>query len=412
MSIPSPQQRDRQERVKELTDKLEEGLKDLFNSENYKQWLVCMSRFHKYSLNNSLLITLQRPDATLVASYTSWIKQGRFVKRGEKGISIFAPITRKHEVEQYLTDPNTGEILTNSDGTMRTETVEKKLASFKVVSVFDISQTEGKELPSISVNELTGEVEQYESFFEALKRTCPVPVEFEQIESGAKGYFHHTENRIAIQQNMSQAQTIKTAVHEMAHQKLHSIDPLSQTRNSKEVEAESVAFVVCQHYGIDTSDYSFGYIAGWSTGKESVELKASLNTIRNAANEMIADIDRNLLYVEQEKTKTGCYRLNNGQYLSMQEASDGSWDYTLYSSKGSTMDGGQIGDSSHFDLMAAAKEVLSLQGIRQDTIIPIPHEQLENTISKTCLTERIKAIGTPIADTSAANPEHESEAII
>lgn len=303
------------EKVKAITDQLETGVQALFESEKFKQYLQTLSKFHKYSLNNTLLIAMQKPDATLVAGYTAWQKQfGRQVQKGESGIRILAPTPYKKKMEVEKTDPNTGEILMNSDGSKQKETREVLMPAFKVVNVFDVSQTEGKPLPSLGVNELTGDVAQYEMFFEALKRSCPVPIGFEQIEGGAKGYFHTVENRIAIQEGMSQVQIIKTAVHEMTHQRLHSIDPTAKpdpaelllTRNSEEVEAESVAFTVCQHYGIDTGDYSFAYIADWSHGKETPELKASLEKIRRTASEMITTIDDHLeaLKLKCEKDNT------------------------------------------------------------------------------------------------------------
>ncbi len=300
------------EKVKAITDQLEAGIQALFESEKFKQYLQTLSKFHDYSLNNTILIAMQKPDATLVAGYTAWQKQfGRQVQKGESGIRILAPTPYKKRMEVEKKDPNTGEILMNPDGSKQKETREVLMPAFKVVNVFDVSQTDGKPLPSLGVNELTGDVAQYEMFFEALKRSCPVPIGFEQIEGGAKGYFHTVENRIAIQEGMSQVQTIKTAVHEMTHQRLHSIDPTTEldpaeprlTRNHKEVEAESVAFTVCQHYGIDTGDYSFAYVAGWSHGKETPELKASLDKIRSTASEMITAIDGHLeaLKLEQEK---------------------------------------------------------------------------------------------------------------
>lgn len=295
------------DRVTEITKQLEEGIQNLFESDKFKTWLTTMARFHDYSLNNTLLIASQKPDATLVAGYTSWQKNfGRQVNKGEKAIRILAPAPYKKKTEVDKIDPVTGVILTNPDGSFIKETKEIVVPAFKVVSVFDVSQTDGRELPSLGVNELTGDVAQYDRFFEALKLSCPVPIAFEEIATGAKGYFHTVENRIAIQQDMSQVQTIKTAIHEMAHQKLHSIDPQESaseepklTRNSKEVEAESVAYTVCQHYGIETSDYSFAYIAGWSKGKDTPELKASLNRIRVAANEMITEIDGHMAELEK-----------------------------------------------------------------------------------------------------------------
>ena len=306
------------QKVKEITDQLEQGIQDLFESEKYMSWLRTMSKFHDYSLNNTLLIAFQRPDATLVAGYTAWQKQfGRQVQKGEKAIKILAPAPYKEKVEMEKIDPITRTPILDADGKPVREVQEVTRPAFKVVSVFDVSQTEGREIPSLGVDELSGDVREYEMFFEALKRSCPVPMEFENIEGSAKGYYHQMEQRIAIREGMSQVQTIKTAIHEMAHQRLHAVDPLdekseiiNQTRSSKEVEAESVAYTVCQHYGIETSDYSFAYVAGWSHGKETPELKASLNTIRKTANEMITEIDGHIAEINKEmeqENKVTCY---------------------------------------------------------------------------------------------------------
>ena len=306
------------QKVKEITDQLEQGIQDLFESEKYMSWLRTMSKFHDYSLNNTLLIAFQRPDATLVAGYTAWQKQfGRQVQKGEKAIKILAPAPYKEKVEMEKIDPITRTPILDADGKPVREVQEVTRPAFKVVSVFDVSQTEGREIPSLGVDELSGDVREYEMFFEALKRSCPVPMEFENIEGSAKGYYHQMEQRIAIREGMSQVQTIKTAIHEMAHQRLHAVDPLdekseiiNQSRSSKEVEAESVAYTVCQHYGIETSDYSFAYVAGWSHGKETPELKASLNTIRKTANEMITEIDGHIAEINKEmeqENKVTCY---------------------------------------------------------------------------------------------------------
>lgn len=382
------------DRVKEITDQLEAGIENLFNSDQYKQWLTTMSRFHDYSLNNTLLIAMQKPDATLVAGYTTWKNQfGRQVNKGEKGIRILAPTPYKKKVEVDKTDPNTGEILKNPDGSNQKEIQEVLCPAFKVVSVFDVSQTDGRELPSPGVNELTGDVEQYKMFFEALKCTCPVPMEFEQISSGAKGYYHQIEQRIAIQEGMSQIQTVKTAIHEMAHQKLHAIDPNLKkseqnleniSRGGKEVEAESVAYTVCQHYGIDTSDYSFAYIAGWSKGKETPELKASLDTIRKVASEMINDIDGHMKLLLQEKEQENtqdskqveaAYQIGN-HYLEIHEASDGSWDYTLYGHNFREVDGGQISDSDTMTIEVAAKEIADFYQLYNQKLEPMDRDKL------------------------------------
>ena len=356
------------QQVREITDKLEQGIKELFESERFKEYLRTMSKFYHYSFSNTLLIAMQKPEATYVAGYTSWQRNfDRQVMKGEKGIKILAPAPYKAKEEREKIDPSTQKPVLDADGKPVTETVEVMRPAFKVVSVFDISQTDGKELPDIIVDELSGSVENYAAFFEALKQESPVPIAFEDIPGGAKGYFSPVENRIAIQEGMSEIQTIKTAIHEIAHAKLHSIDrpepepawkivmisdggtkrdflsgfaseteaneaaeregwrfvdenrfewrleveedtsavqEMRKDRHTKEVEAESVAYTVCQRYGIETSDYSFGYIAGWSSDKETKELKGSLETIRKTAAEMIDSIDAKLKVLLAEKAQS------------------------------------------------------------------------------------------------------------
>lgn len=303
------------QQVREITDKLEQGLKELFESERFKEYLKTMSKFYNYSFSNTLLIAMQKPDATLIAGYTAWQRNfDRYVMKGEKGIKILAPAPYKVQEEREKLDPATQKPVLDKDGKPVTETVEVTRPAFKVVSVFDVSQTDGKELPDIAVDELTGSVENYAAFFDALKELSPVPIAFENITDGAKGYFSHVENRIAIQEGMSEIQTIKTAIHEIAHAKLHAVTPGEKVapedkkdRRTKEVEAESVAYTVCQRYGIETSDYSFGYIAGWSSDKETKELKGSLETIRKTAAEMITGIDEKLkerLAVKEQEAPT------------------------------------------------------------------------------------------------------------
>ena len=302
------------DKLKEITDRLEQGITELFESERYKEYLRVMSKFHNYSFNNTLLIAMQKPDASLVAGFSSWKNNfGRNVMKGEKGIKIIAPspFTVKQEVEK--TDPQTGKPIIGKDGKPVTEEKEIKVPAYKVVSVFDVSQTEGRELPDIAVDELTGDVDRFKDFFTALEQASPVPVGFEKIEGGAHGYYHLEEKRITIDEGMSDLQTLKTAIHEIAHAKLHDIDlnaPKEEQkprvdRRTREVEAESVAYTVCQHYGLDTSDYSFGYVAGWSSGKELAELRGSLETIRNTAAEMINAIDGHFAELQkaQEKEK-------------------------------------------------------------------------------------------------------------
>ena len=297
------------EKLKEITDRLEQGIMELFDSERYKEYLRVMSKFHNYSFNNTLLIAMQKPDASLIAGFTAWKNQfQRNVKKGEKGIKIIAPSPFKIKQETEKIDPQTQKPVIGRDGKPVTEEKEITIPAYKVVSVFDVSQTEGKELPDIAVDALTGDVEQYSDFFAALEKTSPVPIGFEKIEGGAHGYYHLEDKRIALDEGMSELQTLKTAIHEIVHAKLHDIDlnaPKDEQqprvdRRTREVEAESVAYTVCQHYGLDTSDYSFGYVAGWSSGRELAELKSSLETIRSAAADIINSIDGHIAELQKQ----------------------------------------------------------------------------------------------------------------
>ena len=404
------------QQVREITDRLEQGIKELFESERFKEYLRTMSKFYNYSFNNTLLIAMQKPEATLIAGYTAWQRNfDRHVMKGEKGIRILAPAPYKAKVEKEKIDPKTQKPMLDKDGKPITETVEVMRPAFKVVSVFDVSQTEGKELPDIVVDELTGSVENYAAFFEALRQESPVPIAFEDISGGAKGYYHLEDRRIAIQEGMSEVQTVKTAIHEIAHAKLHALDqpevkpewkvvmvseggtrkelmtglaseqeaneaaekldwryvdenqfewrleveeddtPVQEAkkdRHTKEVEAEAVAYTVCQRYGIETSDYSFGYIAGWSSDKETKELKGSLETIRRTAAEMIGSIDEKLkvLTAEQEKENdqkwdTAVALESDGKgFIEVHETDEG-YDYSIYSPDKKLMDGGVLEDT-------------------------------------------------------------------
>ena len=298
---------DRKQQMKEITERLEQGVKDIFTSEMYTTYLRTMAKFHNYSFNNTLLIAMQ--GGQLVAGYNKWRDDfHRNVKRGEKGIKILAPAPYKAKKEVPKLDEQ-GKPVMDKDGKPLTEVQETQVPAFKIVSVFDVSQTEGEPLPSIGVDELAGNVEQYEDFFKALEQTSPVPMAFEDIPGGSHGYYHLTEKRIAIQENMSELQTLKTAIHEIAHAKLHAIDPEAPVTEqadrpdsrTREVQAESVAYAVCQHYGLDTSDYSFGYVAGWSSDKDLKELRASLETIRATAHELITAIDGHLAELQQQR---------------------------------------------------------------------------------------------------------------
>ena len=303
------------EKLKEITDRLEQGITELFDSERYREYLRVMSKFHNYSFNNTLLIAMQKPDASLVAGFSAWKNNfGRNVIKGQKGIKIIAPSPYKVKQEMKKIDPHTQQPIIGKDGKPVTEEKEITIPAYKVVSVFDVSQTEGRELPDIAVNELTGDVERYRDFFAALEKTSPVPIGFEQIPGSSHGYYHLEDKRIAIDEGMSEIQTLKTAIHEIAHAKLHDIDlnaPENEQqphidRRTREVEAESVAYTVCQHYGLDTSDYSFGYVAGWSSGRELSELKSSLETIRSTAAEIINSIDEHIAELQktQEQAQT------------------------------------------------------------------------------------------------------------
>ena len=279
------------ERLAELTDKLENGIKELYASGRYAEYLAAMSKFHHYSFGNALLILLQCPAASQVAGYGTWRKLGRHVKRYERGIKILAPCPYQKRVVEDKKDPATGQPIYGPDGKPLRETRYVSATRFKVATVFDISQTEGRELPSIGVSELTGDVPDFPAIYTRLAELSPLPVEQDHVPGTAKGYTSFVEGRIVLRPGMSQAQTIKTLVHEIAHAMLHDPAFLSaverRQRREKEVEAESVAYVVCQHFGLDTAEYSFGYVAGWSRGRELAELKASLDRIHSAAGEII-----------------------------------------------------------------------------------------------------------------------------
>ena len=292
------------DKMKEITDRLEQGILGIYESDRYADYLRTMSKFHDYSLNNTILIAMQ--GGNLVKGYKQWEKEfDRHVKPGEKAIKILAPspFTVKKQVEKI--DPNTQKPVFDKDGKPVTEEKEIKIPAFRVVSVFDVSQTEGKELPTLTY-ELTGNVEQYKDFFAALEKTSPFAMGFEALSGGVKGRCNYEEKRIIINEGMDELQNIKTAIHEIAHATLHDIDkdaPERPDRRTREVQAESVAYAVCQHYGLDTSDYSFGYIAGWSSGKELAELKGSLETIRSTAAKLIDTIDGHFAEIQQAQDK-------------------------------------------------------------------------------------------------------------
>lgn len=293
----------RQEKVSRITKRLEQGITDLFTSENYKKYLHTMGKFRHYSFSNTILIALQKPDATLVAGYKSWQKNfHRQVKKGEKGITIFAPIMVKDKKEQSGPEVRKD---TDIDGKQEREDAGQTAVRYTTATVFDISQTEGEPLPSLGVDELYGKVPDYDRFMDAMMQVSPVPVFFDDIPSSAKGYFSPKENKICIRQGMSEMQTMKTCIHEMTHAELHDRQKLKEegrkiSRETAEVEAESVAYIVCEYFGLDTSEYSFPYIAGWSSSQEMKELKASMDRIRTTADGMIGDLCR-VMYPEHSR---------------------------------------------------------------------------------------------------------------
>lgn len=302
------------EQLKEITDRIEAGIRDIFESgdmEKYRNYLRTMSRFHNYSLNNQALIHLQRPDATLVAGYNRWRdKFSRHVLRGEKGITIIAPTPYKKKIEQEKLDPDTKLPILDADGKVMTEEKEIEIPMFRPVKVFDYAQTDGKPLPervASPVANLTGSVENYEAFMEALRRSSPVPVEFKPLSADMDGYFSPKSQSITLREGMSEVQTVSAAVHEIAHAKLHNYglqqaaERKAKSRNTEEVEAESVSFMVCAYFGIETGANSFGYVATWSKNAELPEFRASLDTISKTANGIITDVEKHFAEVCQER---------------------------------------------------------------------------------------------------------------
>lgn len=304
------------ERLKEITDSIETGIKELFESDKYKSYLQTMSRFHKYSLNNTILISMQKPDATLVAGFNKW-RDGfsRHVKKGEKGIKIIAPTPYKIKEQREKLDPQTKAPILDASGKVQTEEVEVQIPMYRVVSVFDVSQTYGEPLPTLASN-LTGNVEQFEVFMEAIKRTAPVPIEIKPMPDNTDGYYHTEDKRIAIREGMSEVQTVSAVIHEVAHSLLHNREmekelqaqqdenakPVKpKDRNTEEVEAESISFAVCSYYGIQTAENSLGYIASWSKGRELAELRASLETINKTSSELISGIDKHFAEIVKER---------------------------------------------------------------------------------------------------------------
>ena len=382
------------DRMREIVDSIENGIKELFESDKYRQYLSTMSRFHRYSVNNTMLIYMQRPDATHVAGFNKWRDQfGRNVLKGEKGIRIIAPTPYKKKVEEIKTDPETNAPVLDADGKAIIEEKEIRIPMFKVVSVFDVSQTAGKPLPQLAAD-LSGNVQQYEVFMEALRRASPVPMEIKPVARDTDGFFSIKAQSITIRAGMSEVQTVCAAVHEIAHAKLHDYEhmteladdgetilvPGEKSRNTEEVEAESISYAVCQYYGIETGENSFGYIATWSKGKELKELRASLETINKTASELITDIDRhfaeickergidreNLAAAEQPSVEAPeaekLYMVDNDKYIHVQR-SDTGIDYTIYDAgSAKVLDGGVL-DGTEQQLSTAALGICKLHNI-------------------------------------------------
>ena len=382
------------DRMREIVDSIENGIKELFESDKYRQYLSTMSRFHRYSVNNTMLIYMQRPDATHVAGFNKWRDQfGRNVLKGEKGIRIIAPTPYKKKVEEIKTDPETNAPVLDADGKAIIEEKEIRIPMFKVVSVFDVSQTSGKPLPQLAAD-LSGNVQQYEVFMEALRHASPVPMEIKPVVRDTDGFFSIKAQSITIRAGMSEVQTVCAAVHEIAHAKLHDYEhmteladdgetilvPGEKSRNTEEVEAESISYAVCQYYGIETGENSFGYIATWSKGKELKELRASLETINKTASELITDIDRhfaeickergidreNLAAAEQPSVEAPeaekLYMVDNDKYIHVQR-SDTGIDYTIYDAgSAKVLDGGVL-DGTEQQLSTAALGICKLHNI-------------------------------------------------
>lgn len=299
----------REQQMYEITKQLEEGVKELFTSERYAEYLKTMSKFYNYSFNNTVLIALQRPEATLVAGYSAWQKNfHRQVKKGEKGIQIIAPSQRKEKEVVEKFDPETNEPILGPDGQPETEVVEHVVSDFRVVRVFDVSQTYGEPLPELAIQDLTEQVQNYPLFLQAVKEISPVPIRFGETGGEAKGYYSNKGKEIVVKEDMSESQTIKTLIHEIAHAKLHDREVLEQAgeekdQRTKEIEAESIAYTVCQYFGLDTSDYSFPYIAGWSENLKMWELRSFMDAIRKTAGEFIRELEGKMKELEIDRNE-------------------------------------------------------------------------------------------------------------
>ena len=401
------------ERLQEITAGIEQGIKELFESEKYMRYLSVMSKFHRYSVNNTMLIYMQKPEATLVAGFNKWKNQfARHVKKGEHGITIIAPTPYKKKIEEMKRDPDTHAPILDADGKTVMEEKEIEIPMFRPVKVFDVSQTDGKPLPELA-SSLSGTVPHYEAFLEALRRSAPVPIEFEPMAANTDGYFSPDQQRISIREGMSEVQTVSATVHEIAHSKLHNRQKMQETaaagdnapdqpkpkdRRTEEVEAESISYAVCQYFGIQTGENSFGYIASWSKGKELKELRASLETINKTSCELINDIERHYKEICKERgidltakqepeqadiPQEALFLLDDATYLHIQPCDTG-WDYTLYDKETMReLDGGQL-DTPELSRSAAVRQICEGLELENPSIQDAPLSMIETLQDAAC----------------------------
>ena len=428
------------ERLQEITAGIEQGIKELFESEKYMRYLSVMSKFHRYSVNNTMLIYMQKPEATLVAGFNKWKNQfARHVKKGEHGITIIAPTPYKKKIEEMKRDPDTHAPILDADGKAVMEEKEIEIPMFRPVKVFDVSQTDGKPLPELS-SSLSGTVPHYEAFLEALRRSAPVPIEFEPMAANTDGYFSPDQQRIAIREGMSEVQTVSATVHEIAHSKLHNRQKMQETaaagdnapdqpkpkdRRTEEVEAESISYAVCQYFGIQTGENSFGYIASWSKGKELKELRASLETINKTSCELINDIERHYKEICKERgidltakqepeqadiPQEALFLLNDATYLHIQPCDTG-WDYTLYDKETmKELDGGQL-DAPKLSRSAAVRQICEGLELENPSIQDAPLSMIE-TLQDAACQQMQEQVSQQSAETAATQlPDTQEQAL-
>ena len=428
------------ERLQEITAGIEQGIKELFESEKYMRYLSVMSKFHRYSVNNTMLIYMQKPEATLVAGFNKWKNQfARHVKKGEHGITIIAPTPYKKKIEEMNRDPDTHAPILDADGKAVMEEKEIEIPMFRPVKVFDVSQTDGKPLPELA-SSLSGTVPHYEAFPEALRRSAPVPIEFEPMAANTDGYFSPDQQRIAIREGMSEVQTVSATVHEIAHSKLHNRQKMQETaaagdnapdqpkpkdRRTEEVEAESISYAVCQYFGIQTGENSFGYIASWSKGKELKELRASLETINKTSCELINNIERHYKEICKERgidltakqepeqadiPQEALFLLDDATYLHIQPCDTG-WDYTLYDKETmKELDGGQL-DEPELSRSAAVRQICEGLELENPSIQDAPLSMIE-TLQDAACQQMQEQVSQQSAETAATQlPDAQEQAL-